>query len=126
MPTATDQSRNVPVPQPSPHLPTPFPPATTSGFALYVPEASAPESVKALPPDELARWFHSTLYAEIVSPNFGGIDKALNRDRATFAQLHITLANEAYKREKGKYPETVEELVGPYLKALPEDYVSTQ
>ena len=41
----------------------PTSPATTSGFELYVPEASASETVKALPPDELARWFRSTVYS---------------------------------------------------------------
>jgi hypothetical protein len=96
---------------------------TTSGFELFVPEGNAPESVKALSPDELAGWFHSTLYAEIFSPNFGGMDKALRRDQAAFANLLVTLANELHKREKGEYPAKVEGLVGPYLKALPEGYV---
>jgi hypothetical protein len=99
-------------------------PATTPGFELYVPEATAPESVKALPPDELARWFHSTIYAEILSPNFGPIDQAFKRDRANFASLLIMLANELHKKEKGEYPDKVEALVGSYLKALPEGYIS--
>jgi hypothetical protein len=96
---------------------------TTSGFELFVPEGNAPESVKALSPDELAGWFHSTLYAEIFSPNFGGMDKAFRRDKAAFANLLVTLANELHKREKGEYPPKIEGLVGPYLKALPEGYV---
>jgi hypothetical protein len=95
----------------------------TMGFQLFDPEPDAPGSLKALAPDQLAQWFHSTVYAEIFSPNFGGINKALNRDRATFAHLLILLANETYKKEKGEYPKKVEELVGPYLKALPEGYV---
>ena len=98
-------------------------PVATPGFELFVPEATASGSVKALPPDELARWFHSTLYAEIISPNFGAMDKAFRRDRAAFANLLITLANELYKKEKGDYPAKAEALVGPYLKALPEGYV---
>ena len=95
----------------------------TSGFELFVPEAAAPATVKVFSPEDLAGWFHSTLYAEIFSPNFGAMEKAIRRDRGTFANLQITLANEIYKKEKGEYPEKVEALIGPYLKALPEGYV---
>jgi hypothetical protein len=96
--------------------------STTTGFELYVPEDSAPESLKALSTEKLASWYHTTVYAKLFSPNFAAIDKAMNRDRATFAGLLITLANELHKREKGQYPDKVEELVGPYLKTLPEGY----
>jgi hypothetical protein len=99
---------------------SPTPPAALN---LFVPEATAPDSVKALLPDDLAGWFRSTIYAEILSPNFGGIDGAFKRERAACASLQIALANELYKKENGQYPEKVDALVGRYLKALPRGYV---
>jgi hypothetical protein len=85
-------------------------------------DASAPDSARALPPDELARWFESTLYARHLMPSFSTMDAACQRERAAQAGLLLTLANELYAREHGHPPETVEELVGPYLKSLPEAY----
>ncbi len=103
--------------------PGPTPPGAAAGFELYAPEADAPDAVKALSPEDLARWFHTTIYAEILAPNFAAMDRALKRDRSTFGSLLITLANELHKREKGEYPASVESLVGPYLRTIPEGYV---
>ncbi len=101
-------------------------PATPPGFALYVPEATAPDSVRALPPDELARWFDSTISARIMSCNYLSIDNAFRRDRTAFAHLLITLASELYRKENGADPAKADNLVGRYLRAIPEGYVPVE
>ncbi len=89
---------------------------------LYVVDKDAPEAARALPPEKLARWFTSTVDAEMVLPAWVAVEKALARERAMQSVLLVSLANEFYKREHGQYPERAEELVGPYLKTLPESY----
>jgi hypothetical protein len=89
---------------------------------LYTVDETAPAPARALPAEDLARWYASTIYAELCLPNLGAIDKALARERGVQATLLIALANQLYLKEHGKAAETVEELVGPYLKALPEGY----
>jgi hypothetical protein len=94
----------------------------TSVPDLFEPEATAPDSLRALPPAEIARWFHTTIHAEIFLPAFGAIERAIIHERSVRASLLISLANELYAREHGQPPATVEELVGPYLKTMPEGY----
>ena len=106
-------------PAPTPALKNP---ATTLLSELYAVNATAPASARALPAEDLARWHASTIYAEMFLPALDSIEKALARERGVQASLLIALANQLHAREHGKPPETVEELVGPYLKALPEGY----
>jgi hypothetical protein len=54
-------------------------------------------------------------------PNF---EKVLARDEEARATLIVHLAEQLYKREKGREPTAVEDLVGPYLKAIPDGYVA--
>jgi hypothetical protein len=108
---------------PPPPAGTTDPPKTVL-FDLYVPGASAPESARILSPDEIDRWARSSIYARDWTPSFWAIDRSLARERGNQASLLLALANGLYAREHGKPPETVEELVGPYLKALPEGYAA--
>ncbi len=87
---------------------------------LYRLDASAAPSARAIPPDQVRQWFESTVYATHLMPMFNSIIKAVDRERVSQANLLIALANRLYEIEHGKPPETVEELVGPYLKALPD------
>ena len=89
---------------------------------LYAVDASMPESARALPPAKILEWYQSTLYARHLTPALINIMKAVDTERVTQANLVIALANRLYEVERGKPPETFEELVGPYLKALPEGY----
>jgi hypothetical protein len=63
--------------------------------------------------------------AKILFPAFVAIEKTIGRERTVQAALVMTLANELHRREHGDYPDRVEELVGPYLKALPEGFQSS-
>ena len=89
---------------------------------LFVVDATAPEGARALPPEKVAAWFASTIDAEMALPAFSAVENALASERSLQGNLLVTLANELHKREHGKYPDRVEDLVGPYLKVLPEGY----
>jgi hypothetical protein len=89
---------------------------------LYKLDASAPAQARALPPDEILKWFDTTLYAKQLIPASNALLNAVDRERVAQASLIIALANRLYEVERGKVPETAEELVGPYLKALPDGY----
>ncbi len=89
---------------------------------LFVVGDDAPGPARALPPEKLAQWYASTLDAKMAIPAFVAVEKAVAGERSVQSALLFNLANELYKREHGQYPERVEELVGPYLKALPEGY----
>jgi hypothetical protein len=87
--------------------------------------APAPGDQSAISLEELARWFESTRYAkELLSPWLNVEQNALARDETARAGLIIHLAEQLYKREKGREPTSVEELVGPYLKVIPQGYVA--
>jgi hypothetical protein len=55
----------------------------------------------------------------------GELDRLMTADRLSMANLIVTLAQELWKKERGQYPPKVEDLVGTYLKSLPEAYTST-
>jgi hypothetical protein len=75
-------------------------------------------------PEELDRWLESTLFLRRVLPPFSAFEKAERREAALRAALVIELAERLYARDHGKRPESPEQLVGPYLKALPDGYGS--
>jgi hypothetical protein len=95
-------------------------PARTLLDDLYVVGDDAPGPARALPPETLAGWFASTMDARMGLPPFSAIENAFDRERSAQAALLVALANELYQREHGQFPGRVEDLVGPYLKALPE------
>jgi hypothetical protein len=89
---------------------------------LFVVGDDAPWQARTLPPEKLAQWYASTVDAQLSVPFVSSVEKAIFRERASHDALLFNLANELYKREHGQYPENAEELVGPYLKALPPGY----
>ncbi len=89
---------------------------------LYTLDDSTPRAARALSPEQILRWYRTTLYAVRLTPALGTIIKAVDAERVTQANLLIALANRLYELERGNPPSTAEELVGPYLKALPEGY----
>ncbi len=89
-------------------------------LTLYRP---APDELSPLPPEELARWYESTIYAKVFFPIWKNIEAARTRGERTRAALIVHLAEQLYRCERGKEPSSPQELVGPYLKALPVGYV---
>ncbi len=70
---------------------------------------------------ELARWYDSTLILRSGVPwaPFYVRQQAAAR-RVEHGQLVVVVAEELFRRERGDYPDSLAELVGPYLDALPE------
>ena len=89
---------------------------------LHEPDASFPPAAKALSPEKIRQWFDSTIYARnIMNPSFN-VTKTADAERLAQANLVIALANRLYESERGHAAAKVEDLVGPYLKALPDGY----
>ena len=49
------------------------------------------------------------------------LDGPLAQERRCMAALVVTLAEQLYRREHGAPPRSPRDLVGPYLKELPDD-----
>jgi hypothetical protein len=90
---------------------------------VYDPPPGAPTVAGMFTPAQRDAWIDSTLYLRLISPGPDGFEKAEAREAALRAGLVIRLAEELYKREHGKLPDSPDQLVGPYLKSLPEGYV---
>ena len=89
---------------------------------IYEPDPSGPPASRALPAATLSSWLDSSLLA---SGYFRGMAKyapAIDRERGRQARLVVHLADRLYRRERGGPPPSPEALVGPYLKALPDDF----
>jgi hypothetical protein len=78
----------------------------------------------AIGPGDLELWYQSTSYAKVYDTVWPMFETILVSDEQARASLVVHLAEQLYKREKGREPTSVEELVGPYLKALPVGYVA--
>jgi hypothetical protein len=95
------------------------PPLEPRKKLVYIPDSSAPAETRILPPEQLVSWFDSTVFCRGLFPALDATRNAITRERATQAKLVVHLASELYLREHGKPPAAPEDLVGPYLKALP-------
>jgi hypothetical protein len=99
------------------------------GVPLYPVGPEAPSGARALPPQELAGWLVATLdvkrrlirgYDEWLPP-VRARDLRTVADRKAHHDLVIMLATETYRRERASVPRSQEDLVGTYLKSLPDD-----
>ncbi len=102
-------------------------------FWLYEFDRSVPDKAREISPETIDRAIDETLFARLV---FGQDDRAANmnpsaigawegdgffaRERKRRSVLLVKLAAELYRREKGRAPATAGELLGGYLKELPE------
>ena len=87
---------------------------------LYRTSPEAPPAARALPPETLARWVITTLDAKpFLTGNFWSSVHV--QELRNHRELVLLLAEELFKRERGKLPESEQDLVGPYLKILPDD-----
>jgi hypothetical protein len=89
---------------------------------LYAVPPDAPAAARAMEPMHLARWLAETHDAANAVGSFvQWYRQARNRERADQAALVLLLAEALYRRDHGADPPRLESLVGPYLKALPDD-----
>ncbi len=89
----------------------------------YDPPPDAAETIRTLTPERLDRLVGSTRYLRAMLPGIDNVDKAEANEAAMRAGLVVYLAEQLYIRENGHPPESPDQLVGPYLKALPEGFV---
>ena len=81
-----------------------------------------PEDPGPMGVDELARWFATTAYARVLCIGWK-YEAAQARDERVRAGLIVHLAERLFEKERGRPPASPDELVGPYLKALPAGYI---
>ncbi|MEO6812006.1 MAG: hypothetical protein ABI353_23090 [Isosphaeraceae bacterium] len=78
----------------------------------------------SMPAAELARLLESSWLARSSILNYEAFEGAFGRDRAQQSGLVVALANRLYEVERGAFPESLGDLIGPYLDRLPEGYIS--
>ena len=102
-------------------LPPSQQPRTITDFHLFVdPPGVFPHRLSAAAlADELKR----SGPARHVLPRLTELQQALRDEQSAQARFIVTLAEELYRREHGKRPSSVGELVGVYLNELPEGFV---
>lgn len=102
---------------PRPTKATPPPPGNQVITELFdVPPAAGPS------PSALANAIHDTWLASSLILPFQAFLKSNDRDRVQRAALELALAEELFRRERGRDPESADELVGTVIDRLPEGY----
>ena len=84
---------------------------------------SAPDGPTPIAPEDLAAWYETTLYAKPLLQGSWNIEATRRREESARSALIVHLAERLYEKERGRPPSSPEELVGPYLKALPAGYI---
>jgi hypothetical protein len=103
--------------------PPPYP-NSTGPFPFYELGPDAPAGARAVSPAELSRWLASTIDADALLRSWrflAGLRWVQLQDRARYRAVVVLVASELYRRDRGTDPPSDEALVGPYLKALPDD-----
>jgi hypothetical protein len=95
-------------------------PGLTGPFDLYALGPEAPAGARALSPRALDRWLATTteLQAALALWDLRAVRL---RELAASRDLVISLASQLYRRDHGRAPDSEQDLVGPYLKSLPDD-----
>lgn len=87
--------------------------------ALGPPDADHPISA-----EQLAEWMRSSVYAHRLMTPIQYAIRTPDRERVSHAVLIVNVAEQLFERERGHFPESPDDLVGPYLDRLPEGYIS--
>jgi hypothetical protein len=87
---------------------------------LYPVSSNAPAGARASPPHKLARWLATTNDARYLLDNWDWLSVRFEERRA-HRNLAVAVVEELYYREQGSPPPSAEDLVGTYLKNLPDD-----
>lgn len=81
--------------------------------------ARTPPSVRAISPVALESWSRDSIVMDL-SPFSPHIQNYLDADAGMFDELILKLAERAFAIERGRPPRRYGELLGPYLKTLPD------
>jgi hypothetical protein len=90
-------------------------------FLVHAANESTPPAVRALGPEGLQRWLQSSDLIALY-PEFGSVFSRHDSALAAFDVLRLVMAVRAYGLERGANPKTYRDLLGAYLKTLPEGF----
>jgi hypothetical protein len=86
---------------------------------IYDHDSRTPPAVRAISPAELEAWVKTT--SKIGLWNFRNqIQAIVDSERGSFDNFILKMAERAFVIERGRPPKTYGELIGPYLKSLPD------
>ncbi|MEO6812007.1 MAG: hypothetical protein ABI353_23095, partial [Isosphaeraceae bacterium] len=88
----------------------------------YAVAPGPPDADHPISAEQLAEWMQSSVYAHRIMTPIPQVIGSLNRERVSHAVLIVNVAEQLFERERGRFPESPDELVGPYLDRLPEGY----
>jgi len=91
-----------------------------SSVFFYAAGPAAPAAARRLLPQDLAQWLVTAPDAKRLLCQWPWPSIAL-QERRDYRALMIVLAEELYRRAHGRLPSSEDDLVGTYLKALPDD-----
>jgi hypothetical protein len=86
---------------------------------IYDHDAQTPQAVRAISPDALESWAKDSIIRDI-GPFNHHLQGLLDAEAGTFDRFLLKMAERAFVIERGRPPKTYGELLGPYLKALPD------
>ena len=86
---------------------------------IYDHDAQTPPAVRSITPEALDAWAKSSA-VEALNPFGGNVQALVSAEPGTFDQIALKMAERAFTIERGRPPKTYGELIGPYLKALPD------
>jgi hypothetical protein len=95
--------------------------AGTGIAMLFDPDPSVPSLPGQLDPAAIDRGINRSFVARQLLPTSVHIDKAIHRQHARQATIEIVLAAQAYRRDHGEFPKSLQELVLGYLTSVPTD-----
>jgi hypothetical protein len=88
-------------------------------WMIYDHDKFTPQSVRAISPEALESWTRDSILNEI-GPFSNLLQSHLDTEASLFGNLSLKMAERAFAIERGRPPKTYGELLGPYLKALPD------
>jgi hypothetical protein len=86
---------------------------------IYDHDAQTPQVVRSITPESLEAWYRDSVLNDL-SPFSSIIQAYLDAEVGTFDHFRLRMAERAFEIERGRPPKTYGELLGPYLKSLPE------
>jgi len=86
---------------------------------IYDHDARTPPTARSITPEGLDAWARSSAVGDL-GPFGSNIQALVDAEPGTFDQIALKMAERAFTIERGRPPKTYGELIGPYLKALPD------
>lgn len=86
---------------------------------IYDHDARTPPSVRAISPDALESWSRDSIVTDL-NPFSDTLQRQLDAEAGTFDHFTLKMAERAFEIERGRPARTYGELLGGYLKALPD------